>query len=79
MIRSQLGVPSVSYAFPYGDVNDVVVGELRAKGVKMGVTVTPGGNAFYAPPYMLRRTMIFGGDDLDTFRAKLVTTVPLNK
>jgi peptidoglycan/xylan/chitin deacetylase (PgdA/CDA1 family) len=77
MIRSQLGLASLAYAFPYGDVNDVVVGELRAKGVKLGVTVTPGGNAFFAPPYMLRRTMIFGGDDLDSFRAKLVTTVPV--
>jgi peptidoglycan/xylan/chitin deacetylase (PgdA/CDA1 family) len=77
MIRSQLGQPSVVYAFPYGDVNDVVVGELRAKGVKLGVTVTPGGNAFFAPPYMLRRTMVFGGDDLDAFRAKLVTAVPV--
>ncbi len=68
---------SIAYAFPYGDVNDVVVGELRAKGVKLGVTVTPGGNAFFAPPYMLRRTMIFGGDDLEAFRAKLVTAVPV--
>ena len=78
-IRSQLGVASVAYAFPYGDVNEMVVGELRSKGVKLGLTVTPGGNAFFAPPYMLRRTMIFGGDDLDAFRAKLVTTLPLRK
>ena len=76
-IRSQLGVASVSYAFPYGDVNDVVVGELRNKGVKLGLTVTPGGNAFFAPPYMLRRTMIFGGDDMDTFKGKLVTSLPV--
>lgn len=77
VIRSQLGLASVAFAFPYGDVNDVVVGELRAKGVKLGLTVTSGGNAFFAPPYMLRRTMIFGGDDLDAFRAKLVTAVPV--
>ena len=77
VIRTQLGTQSVAYAFPYGDVNDVVVGELRGKGVKLGVTVTPGGNAFFAVPYMLRRTMIFGGDDLDAFRAKLVTRLPV--
>jgi peptidoglycan/xylan/chitin deacetylase (PgdA/CDA1 family) len=77
VIRSQLGLTSIAYAFPYGDVNDTVVGELRSKGVKLGVTVTPGGNAFFAPPYMLRRTMIFGGDDLEAFRAKLVTAVPV--
>lgn len=79
LLRSQLGVASLVYAFPYGDVNDVVVGELRAKGVKLGVTVTPGGNAFFAPPYMLRRTMIFGGDDMEAFRGKLVTTVPVSR
>jgi peptidoglycan/xylan/chitin deacetylase (PgdA/CDA1 family) len=76
-IRAQLGTASIAYAFPYGDVNDVVVGELRSKGVKLGMTVTPGGNAFFAPAYMLRRTMIFGGDDLDEFRAKLVTKLPV--
>lgn len=75
-LRANLGVKSAVYAFPYGDVNDAVVGELRARGVALGVTVTPGGNAFYAPPYMLRRTMVFGGDDLDAFRAKLVTAIP---
>jgi len=76
-IRTQLGVSSLAYAFPYGDVNESVISALRARGVKLGVTVTPGGNAFYAPPFMLRRTMIFGGDDLDAFRAKLVTNVPI--
>jgi len=78
-IRAQLGSRSTAYAFPYGDVNDAVVGELRARGVALGVTVTPGGNAFFAPPFMLRRTMIFGGDDLDAFRAKLVTALPVGK
>jgi peptidoglycan/xylan/chitin deacetylase (PgdA/CDA1 family) len=78
-IRTQLGLATHAFAFPYGDVNDAVMSELRAKGIKLGVTVTPGGNAFYAPPYMLRRTMIFGGDDLDDFRAKLVTLLPLAK
>ena len=39
------------------------------------MTVTPGGNAFYAYPYMLRRTMVFGNDDLDAFKGKLVTFV----
>ena len=77
LLKSQLGVPSLVYAFPYGDVNDVVVGELRAKGVKLGVTVTPGANAFFAPPYMLRRTMVYGGDDIEAFKSKLVTTVPV--
>jgi peptidoglycan/xylan/chitin deacetylase (PgdA/CDA1 family) len=78
-IRRELGTRTQVFAFPYGDVNDVVVAELRSRGIEMGVTVTPGGNAFYAPPLMLRRTMIFGGDDLETFRGKLVTAVPFGR
>ena len=78
-IRERLGETSVSYAFPYGDVNDTVVELLRAKNVKIGVTVTPGGNPFFAPPVMLRRSMVFGGDDLDVFKAKLVTALPVSR
>ena len=78
-IRRELGTRTQVFAFPYGDVNDVVATELRSRGIEMGVTVTPGGNAFYAPPLMLRRTMIFGGDDLDAFRGKLVSAVPFGK
>ena len=76
-IRQRLDEPAVTYAFPYGDVNETVVEYLRGKGVKMGVTVTPGGNPFFAPPPMLRRTMVYGADDLDVFRGKLVTALPV--
>ena len=76
-IRQRLDEPAVTYAFPYGDVNETVVEYLRGKGVKMGVTVTPGGNPFCAPPPMLRRTMVYGADDLDVFRGKLVTALPV--
>jgi peptidoglycan/xylan/chitin deacetylase (PgdA/CDA1 family) len=76
-IRERVGGGNLAFAFPYGDVNELVVAELAAQGIKLGLTVTPGGNPFYAPPAMLRRTMIFGGDDLDAFRGKLVTTLPV--
>jgi hypothetical protein len=52
-----------------------VVAELTRAGVPLGVTVTPGGNGFFAYPYMLRRSMIFGNEDLDAFKAKLATFV----
>jgi len=76
-IRDRVGGGNLAFAFPYGDVNDAVVAELATQGIRLGLTVTPGGNAFYAPPPMLRRTMIFGGDDLDAFRGKLVTSLPV--
>jgi len=74
-IQDKLSLTSFSYAYPYGDVNDSVVDLLMQKGVRLGVTVTAGGNGFFSYPYMLRRTMIFGSDDLETFKSKLATFV----
>ncbi len=74
-LRDRLADPSFTYAYPYGDVNEYVVDLLVKQNVAQGVTVTPGGNPFYAYPYMLRRSMIFGNEDLDAFKAKLVTFV----
>ena len=73
VIRERLEVASTTYAYPYGDVNDTVVNELTRAGVPIGLTVTPGGNGFFAYSYMLRRSMIFGDQDLEAFKAKLAT------
>lgn len=73
VIKDRLEVPSRTFAYPYGDVNDTVITELGRVGVPVGFTVTPGGNGFFAYPYMLRRSMIFGDQDLDAFKAKLAT------
>jgi len=75
VIKERLSAPSFTFAYPYGDVNEYVVDLLVKDSVGQGVTVTPGGNPFYAHPYMLRRTMVFGNDDLDAFKSKLVTFV----
>jgi peptidoglycan/xylan/chitin deacetylase (PgdA/CDA1 family) len=77
-LRERMGEPSFTYAYPYGDVNEYVVELLQRQGIKQGVTVTPGGNGFFAYPYMLRRSMVFGGEDLDTFKSKLVTFARTN-
>lgn len=74
-LRERLADASFTYAYPYGDVNEYVVDLLVKQNVAQGVTVTPGGNPFYAYPYMLRRSMVFGNEDLDAFKAKLVTFV----
>ncbi|HET7096157.1 MAG TPA: polysaccharide deacetylase family protein [Casimicrobiaceae bacterium] len=75
MIRDRLAVASYAYAYPYGDVNELAVDYLSRRGVLLGLTVTPGGNGFFAYQYMLRRTMIFGNEDLEAFKAKLQTFV----
>lgn len=73
LIQDKLTLASVSFAYPYGDVNDLVAGVLQRQGIRLGATVTAGGNGFFAPPYMLRRTMIYGTEDLESFKSKLVT------
>jgi peptidoglycan/xylan/chitin deacetylase (PgdA/CDA1 family) len=74
-INERLSLASFSYAYPYGDMNDMVSDLLARQGVRLGVTVTPGGNGFFAPPHMVRRTMIYGTEDLDAFKSKLATFV----
>ena len=59
------------YAFPYGDANQLVLDRLKSTGHQLGLTVNPGANAFYAYPLMLRRTMIFGGASIESFRQAL--------
>jgi len=75
LIKERLSLSSVAFAYPYGDVNEIVVDALARDGAQMGVTVTPGGNGFFAYPYMLRRNMVFGNEDLDAFKSKLNTFV----
>jgi peptidoglycan/xylan/chitin deacetylase (PgdA/CDA1 family) len=75
LIQDRLAASSFAFAYPYGDVNETVIDQLKREDVRVGVTVTPGGNAFYAYPFMLRRSMVFGGDGIDVFRAKLATFV----
>jgi len=75
VIRDRLALASYAYAYPYGDVNELAVDYLSRKGLSLGLTVTPGGNGFFAYQYMLRRTMIFGNEDLEAFKAKLQTFV----
>jgi len=75
VLRERLADASFTFAYPYGDVDEYVVELLARLNVHQGVTVTPGGNAFYAYPYMLRRSMVFGNEDLEAFKGKLVTFV----
>jgi len=60
-----------TYAYPYGDANGMVMEQLAKADYRMGLTVDPGGNAFFAPPLLLRRTMVLGGQDLEAFKGQL--------
>ncbi|MFT3818694.1 MAG: polysaccharide deacetylase family protein [Rubrivivax sp.] len=61
-------------AYPFGDANEAVLEAAARNGFELGATVVPGGNAFYAQPLMLRRTMIFGDTSLEGFKSKLQTS-----
>lgn len=73
------GVQVRHFAYPYGNANDLVLDSMRRNGFDIGVTVHPGGNAFFAHPLLLRRTMIFGDHDLDAFKARVQIRRPTSR
>ena len=71
LLERRLPTHVSQFAFPYGDSNELVLDVLSRQKYQLAVTVTPGTNAFFAQPFMLRRTMIFGDYDLEAFKARL--------
>lgn len=78
LLEKRLPVSIRHYAFPYGDANELVLEALTRQRYRLGVTVNPGGNAFFAQPLLLRRTMILGDHDLEAFKARLQTSRPIS-
>jgi len=70
-LERMLPVKVDTFAYPYGDASDVLIERLRKREYRMAVTVNSGGNAFFADPLLLQRSMILGDQDLDAFKAKL--------
>ena len=73
ILRRRLRDKVAFYAYPYGDANPQVIQELRVNGLLLGLTVQSHANAAFSPPYLLRRTMIFGQWDLQAFKSVLET------
>lgn len=71
LIQRHLSTKVTDYAYPYGDANELVLERLAHADYRLGLTVNPGGNPFFAHPLMLRRTMIFGEHGMDAFKAAL--------
>jgi peptidoglycan/xylan/chitin deacetylase (PgdA/CDA1 family) len=74
LLARQLQEPIDTFAFPYGDSNDLILTTLDQAKVRLAASVTPGSNPFFAQPNYLRRTMIFGEYDLETFKSKVQTS-----
>lgn len=73
------GVRVNQFAYPFGSANAAVLDAMQRAEYAMGLTVTPGSNAFFAAPLMLRRTMIFGDHSLADFEARLQVLRPMPK
>ena len=71
LIERNVATKVTDYAYPYGDTNEILLERLAQTGHTLGLTVNPGGNAFFSHPLMLRRTMVFGELNLDAFKAAL--------
>ncbi|MGH6623304.1 MAG: polysaccharide deacetylase family protein [Burkholderiaceae bacterium] len=71
LIQSQLSDQIIYFAYPYGDVNEIVLERLSQSGHRLGLTVNPGGNPFFGQPFVLRRTMVFGEHNIEQFKALL--------
>jgi len=76
---ADVGVQVRYLAYPYGDADKAVLQALDAEPYLLGFTVRSGGNAFYAPPALLHRTMIYGDHSLEDFAARLQTRRPLSR
>jgi peptidoglycan/xylan/chitin deacetylase (PgdA/CDA1 family) len=77
VLEKRLPVQVRQFAYPYGDANELMLDVLTRQQYQLAVTVNPGGNAFFAQPLMLRRTMIFGDHDMEAFKAKLQISRPI--
>ncbi|MDH5217148.1 MAG: polysaccharide deacetylase family protein [Gammaproteobacteria bacterium] len=70
-IQNIIDTEIFSFAYPFGDTNDIVINKLKSKNFAIAATVQPGSNTAYSSQYMLRRTMIFGDHTEEEFIAAL--------
>jgi peptidoglycan/xylan/chitin deacetylase (PgdA/CDA1 family) len=61
------------FAYPYGNSSLEIVELLEQNDYELAVTVQKGSNPSFSTPFLLHRTMIYGGDSLNTFKKSLDT------
>ena len=59
------------FAYPYGNSSLEIIELLKKNDYELAVTVQKGSNPSFAAPFLLHRTMIYGGDSLNTFKRAL--------
>lgn len=58
-------------AYPHGLANVAVLDSMTRNAFALGLSMLPGGNAFYTHPHMLLRTMVLGDGSLEAFNTLL--------
>lgn len=61
------------FCYPYGEYNAATLAILNDLGVPCALTVEPGFNTSETPPLKYRRTAVSGLDNMETFKAKLLS------
>lgn len=61
------------FAYPYGNSSAQLVTLLKQNDYSMALTVNAASNPAFASPFLLHRTMIYGGDSLGIFKKSLDT------
>jgi peptidoglycan/xylan/chitin deacetylase (PgdA/CDA1 family)/glycosyltransferase involved in cell wall biosynthesis len=63
-LESLLGHPLLSFAYPYGDINDSAKEQAIAAGYRFAVATNSGPNAMHQDPFQIRRIAIFPRTDV---------------
>ncbi|HSR13096.1 MAG TPA: polysaccharide deacetylase family protein [Thermodesulfobacteriota bacterium] len=73
LIHKQLNREVKYLAYPFGDCSPLVIEMARKLGYRGAFTAARGGNPFFAHPYRINRSMIFGDYTLAQFEKNLTT------
>lgn len=71
LIRENIGQESHFFAYPYGETNGLVIEMLKKKGYRGALTYERGSNPFYTDPFRVKRSLVYSGDSLKTFRKNI--------
>lgn len=78
-ISAKLNEAPFAFAYPYGATDRTISSAAEEAGYRIAATVVRGPNPAFAHPFVLKRTMIYGEDDLDTFARRLDHAVSMEQ
>jgi len=78
IISKRTGNVINQFAYPYGNSSAMLVEMLQENEYDLALTVKRGSNPAFSAPFLLYRTMIYGGNSLRTFKKSLNTFSPMD-